>query len=141
MKVLVKILCLLALNLTAIYAQEQNGQDVVVNISNLNNNKGKVFIALFNSETSFLNKGIKSEQIKIENKSCHVTFKNIPKGVYAISMYHDENDNNVLDKNIFGIPKETYGCSNNATGFFGPPKWEDAKFEIKEETITQHIEL
>ena len=31
---------------------------------------------------------------------------------------------------FFGIPKEAYGCSNNAKGFMGPPKYEDAKFML-----------
>lgn len=141
MKILVKILCLLALNLTTIYAQEQKGQDVVVNISNLNSNDGQVFVALYDSEKSFLNNSLISQQVKSVNNACSVTFKNIPEGVYAVSLYHDENDNNIMDKNSFGAPKESYGCSNNAKGFFGPPKWEDAKFEIKGKPITQNIKL
>lgn len=34
-----------------------------------------------------------------------------------------------------GIPKEDYGCSNEASGFMGPPKWNDAKFELKENKV------
>ena len=64
----------------------------------------------------------------------------MPLGSYAISTYHDENDNDKLDKNIVGIPKEAYGFSNDATGFMGPPKWEDAKFDLKEDkTITINL--
>ena len=36
-----------------------------------------------------------------------------------------------MDTNFLGIPKEDYGCSNNARGTLGPPKWKDAKFELK----------
>jgi uncharacterized protein (DUF2141 family) len=45
---------------------------------------------------------------------------------------HDENDNKKMDTNFIGIPKEDFGCSNNATGFMGPPKYEDAKFMLEE---------
>ena len=141
MQNLIKIICLLFLNISFTFAQTEVNPDVTVNISNLNSDNGKVFVAIYNSEGSFLNKGYKSLVTEIDNNFCRVTFKNIPKGIYAISMYHDENDNNEMDTNFLGIPKEDYGCSNNANGFMGPPKWEDAKFEVKEESITQNIKL
>jgi uncharacterized protein (DUF2141 family) len=37
-----------------------------------------------------------------------------------------------MDTNFIGIPKDDFGCSNNATGFMGPPKYEDAKFMLTE---------
>ena len=45
-----------------------------------------------------------------------------------------------MDTNFFGIPKEDYGCSNNAKNFLGPPKYEDAKFMLSENK-TMLIEL
>ena len=72
------------------------------------------------------------EIVDIEDQSCTVTFKDVPAGTYAVSYIHDENGNGKMDTNFMGIPKEGYGCSNNAKGFMGPPKWEDAKFELTE---------
>ncbi|MFG6687520.1 DUF2141 domain-containing protein [Mariniflexile sp. HNIBRBA6329] len=141
MKNLIKITCLSLFSVIALNAQESNQNDITVVISNIKSNNGKVFAALYNSESTFLGKGIKGNIENIENNSCTVTFKNIPNGTYAVSMFHDENDNNKMDTNFMGIPKEDYGCSNNAKGFMGPPKWEDAKFEIKNESIIQHIKL
>ena len=63
-----------------------------------------------------------------------MTFEDIPEGTYAVSIFHDENDNGKMDTNFLGIPSEDYGCSNDASGFLGPPKWEDAKFQLKENT-------
>ncbi|GAA4815889.1 DUF2141 domain-containing protein [Litoribaculum gwangyangense] len=141
MQNLPKIICLLLINLSFSFAQENKNQNVTVNVSNLNSNDGKVFIAIYDSKDSFLNKGFKSYVTKIENYSCSLTFENIPSGNYAISLYHDENDNNKMDSNFMGIPKEDYGCSNNAKGFMGPPKWEDAKFEINNKPVIQNIQL
>ncbi|MEM6515813.1 MAG: DUF2141 domain-containing protein [Bacteroidota bacterium] len=122
-------------------AQQNNGQDIKVLIENLESNKGKVYISIYNDEASFLNKSLKSDKIQIQNMGCEYVFKNMPAGTYAISFYHDENNNNKMDTNFFGMPKEDYGCSNNARGTMGPPKWKDAKFELKNETITQRITL
>lgn len=142
MKYLTTVIGLILLNVSFVFAQEPNNvNEVIVNISNLESNKGAVFIAIYNSEKSFLNKGFKSFKTKIKNNACRVVFKDIPNGTYAISLFHDENQNGKMDTNFIGIPKEDYGCSNNAKGFMGPPKWEDAKFKIHNESITQHIKL
>ena len=36
---------------------------------------------------------------------------------------------------MFGIPSEDYGFSNNAKGTFGPPKYDDAKFNLIENKV------
>ncbi len=135
------IICLSLLTFTSINAQDVNLADVTVVISNFESNKGKAYVALYNSEASFLSKGFEATFSKIENNTCTVTFKAVPKGEYAISMFHDENENNKFDTALFGIPKEDYGFSNNATGFMGPAKWKDAKFQINNTSITQNITL
>lgn len=141
MKNLITIICLSLFTLYSINAQNESVSDITVVVSNFDNNQGKAYVALYNSEASFLNKGFEATFTKIENNSCTITFKAVPNGIYAISMFHDENDNNKMDTALFGIPKEDYGCSNNATGFMGPPKWQDAKFQINNKSITQHIQL
>lgn len=141
MKLLVTVLSLFFLGFATKQVQDKNTFDVVVNVTNFKSNNGYALVAVFNNEASFLNKSFKSAKVKIENNQCTVTFKDLPKGIYAISLFHDENNNSKMDTNFLGIPKETYGCSNNAKGFMGPPKWEDAKFEIQNQTITQHIKL
>jgi uncharacterized protein (DUF2141 family) len=43
-----------------------------------------------------------------------------------VSVYQDSNNNGQLDKNIFGIPKEKYGFSNNA----GRPDYRKCVFDF-----------
>lgn len=142
MRLEVKMVSLFFFGMLSLNAQQQSEMfNVTVNISNFKNNKGFALVAICNTKESFLGAGIKAAKTKITNNVCSVTFKDLPKGMYAISMFHDENDNNKLDTNFLGIPKESYGCSNNAKGFFGPPKWEQAKFEIRNKDITQNIQI
>jgi uncharacterized protein (DUF2141 family) len=62
------------------------------------------------------------------------------KGKYAINVIHDKNNNNKLDTNFFGIPKEGWGCSNDARGVMGAPKFKDKLFSVNEnKTITIHL--
>tara|TARA_R110002050_G_scaffold291824_1_gene446656 strand:- start:494 stop:913 length:420 start_codon:yes stop_codon:yes gene_type:complete len=128
------VLLTIAIILTSILgtnAQEETF-NLTVNISGLESDNGKVMIALYNDAEQFLSKRYKSAMIKSTDKKVTYIFEGVPKGEYAVSFFHDENDNNKMDTNFIGIPKEDYGCSNNATGFMGPPKYEDAKFIIEE---------
>ena len=140
MSTIVRLLIMLVLKSTFIMLQDAKAHDITVNISGLDSDKGKILIGLYDSEDKFLNKRYRNAIGTINKEKSTITFKDVPKGVYAISFVHDENDNGKMDTNFMGIPKEDYGCSNNAKGFMGPPKWEDAKFELKDDK-TIHIIL
>lgn len=105
--------------------------DLRVSIEQVPNDKGQVVIGLFNSSDGFLKQVYKGSYVAIENGKASYQFTNIPTGTYAISVYHDKNKNKKLDTNFLGIPKENYACSNAARGFMGPPRWQDAQFEVK----------
>lgn len=113
-----------------VQAQEAEGHTLTIEITGLKSDKGAVFISLFNTEKAFLKKGIKSTKIPLQSTSCVAIFEGLPKGDYAVSLFHDENQNDKMDTKIFGIPKEPYGFSNNAKAVMGPPKFEDAKFSL-----------
>ena len=113
-----------------------NAQDktfnLTMNIAGLNSDHGTLMVGVYNKKENFLKKSIKGDVVKIKDKKSVVTFNNLPEGEYAVSFVHDENNNNKMDTNFIGIPKEDYGCSNNARGFMGPPKYDDAKFQLLE---------
>ena len=73
--------------------------------------------------------GIEASEVKKIGKGTYKGSFKIPPGTYAIGVYIDENDNDKLDTNLLGIPKEQYGFSNNAKAF-GIPKFEAASFVI-----------
>jgi uncharacterized protein (DUF2141 family) len=54
-----------------------------------------------------------------------ITITGLVKGQYAVNVFHDKNNNNKLDTNILGIPKEGWGCSNDARGFMSAPSFKD----------------
>ena len=61
-----------------------------------------------------------------------IIFNNLEPGKYAVRYYHDENLSENMETNSIGIPREGYGFSNDAYGFFGPRPFEDWLFELKE---------
>ena len=71
-------------------------------------------LALHTSETFMKAKGIKTSQSKIKDKKATITFTNVPIGDYAIVVVHDENENNQMDFEPNGMPKESYGMSQQS---------------------------
>ena len=59
----------------------------------------------------------------------------IPKGAYALALFHDSNSNGILDKNFLGIPSERYGFSNNVHPLFSEPSFSSTVIEIYKDLI------
>ncbi|TVQ67504.1 MAG: DUF2141 domain-containing protein [Balneolaceae bacterium] len=69
-----------------------------------------------------------------------VRFDSLAPGPRAVRLFHDENSNDTLDTNFFGIPSEGYGFSNNPRSRFGEPSFKDRLFELRTDT-TIHVTL
>jgi uncharacterized protein (DUF2141 family) len=113
-------------------AQEKG--KITICFENLNNSNGHIIAALYNKKDGFpqdRSKVFMSTKAEIKDKKAYLTFENVPFGEYAIASFHDENDNGVMDKNFFGIPKEKYGFSNNPKVLFSAPSFDDSKFMHK----------
>ena len=111
---------------------------VNISLNGISSSKGTIFINLYASENGFptdMTKAIKSVKLPAEKSTMKYIFANLPKGTYAISVMHDENNNGKMDKNLLGIPTEGYCVSNNAKGFMNAPSFSDAKFELKKDII------
>lgn len=144
MTTIVKFIIALILGTTTMYAQQNTSvtvQDIQVTITDVESDEGMLYIGLYNSEATFLSKLYKGTRSEIKDGEVVVSFKDIPEGAYAVSVFHDENNNEKLDTNFMGIPKEDTGCSNNAKGFMSAPKWKDAKFELKNKTAILEINM
>ena len=101
-------------------------QTLTVRVNNIKPVSGNLMIGVFNSATDFPNVYYKGERIKITDTVMVVTFADLPKGKYAVSVYQDINKNGKLDENIFGIPKEKYGFSNKAN----KPDYKESLFDF-----------
>ncbi len=130
---------MLIISSASIFSQDVT-QSIQVNINGIKSNEGTIRVGLYTTKNSFLNKIYKGIDIEAKIDGVQVTFKNIEPGEYAISLYHDEDNNQTLNT-FLKIPTEPYGTSNNAKGKFGPPKWEDAKFIVSDQTVVQNIKL
>lgn len=110
----------------------QSQNTIEVSLTDFKNDKGTAIIGLYNEKGTFLDKTYKSLSSEISNKEANVTFTDVPDGAYAISSFHDADNDGEVNMFMGMIPSESYGCCNGAKGYFGPLKWNDGKFEVKD---------
>ncbi|CAM4111415.1 DUF2141 domain-containing protein [Flavobacterium antarcticum] len=111
-----------------------NNPKLTIKISNIEKIKGEIKVGIFNTDTHFLKEGyaLKNYSVKVENNTAILTITDLPKGEYAVTMYHDQNSDNECNKNFIGIPKEPYAFSNNIKPKMSAPKYKDCKFDLSE---------
>jgi uncharacterized protein (DUF2141 family) len=128
------VFTILAFYLTSFAVHAQDKANVSVTIDNVLNNKGKVLFSLHNKDTFMKTQPIAVAVADIENGKTRAQFKDVTPGIYAVLVLHDENENNQMDFEPNGMPKESYAVSNNPMSF-GPPQFSEAQFEVKSTDI------
>lgn len=125
---------LIGLLLLSLHSPFTFASSIQVEVQGLTPAKGQVICNLFDSEESFLETPLRTAIQAIEgNTNVRLKFEEVMPNTYAVACIHDKNKDGELDRNFMGLPKEAVGASNNAKSMFGPPKYEDAKFEVSEE--------
>jgi len=115
-------------------------------IDGIKSNQGKIYIQLFQGKENYQNNKPYLSSIAIAKQgSITVTFNDLtPDNLnndtesnndYGVRYYHDENDNGSMETNLFGMPIEGYGYSNNAKANYGPVKYSKIKFQLADETV------
>ena len=117
--------------------------NIRVTIYGIDSNKGSINIGLFNNKNTFpiIKKIYKGKIIASKKGELMCVFENIPIGKYAVSVFHDVNKNQILDKNIFGKPIEQYAFSRNKYGIFGPPDFSEVAFDITDKTKSLALKI
>lgn len=122
------------------FSQDIKGNTITVTIENFKSNDGKALIGLHTVDTFMKGPGIENATSEIKDGTAVITFENVAQGEYAIMVLHDANNNERLDFEDNGMPKESYGMSNNPKSF-GPPNYSEAKFEMGTEALKVSIVL
>ena len=140
MKNLIVIFCLIS-------SYHASASELTINI--LNQEKaGVLFLTICNTAAGFEDSveneseeaACASGAAKAQLEDIFKIIMEVPDGEYAIAAFLDLNQNETMDKNFIGIPKEQYGFSNNAMGRMSAPSFEQAKFKVSGPT-THNIKL
>lgn len=106
---------------------------------------GRMACALFWENKGFPRKhrrALRRTWVEVKGKTVTCVFKRTGLGEYAASVFLDKNGNGKLDTNAIGSPKEPWGVSQDARSKrFGPPLYNDAKFDYQGGAVTIPITL
>lgn len=130
--------------MTSLWASPTQAGDLKLTVKGVHSNAGQLMIGLYDNQVDWRDALDNSARVGLLNDkgrlvgvtmrartgSQSIGFLGLPSGDYAIIVFHDENDNGLLDKGAFGVPIEGYGFSNDAQGFFSAPSWRAAGVKI-----------
>jgi uncharacterized protein (DUF2141 family) len=125
-------------------AEKGSGGTIALELRGFRSDRGTMRVSLFASAKGYPGRhelALRAGTGPIKNRVATFRFDNVPHGVYAVSVLHDENDNRKMDTNWLGIPKEGGGASNNPRARMGPPRFEDAKFALRSPLLKMTIQI
>jgi uncharacterized protein (DUF2141 family) len=116
--------------------------DLVVIVEGLRNDHGEVRLGLFTKEGWLDEKRtVGHADAKATLPATRLVVHDVAPGIYGIAAFHDENGNGKHDTNFIGLPLEGVGFSRDAPIRLGPPKFEDAEFEVGADGAEVHFKM
>lgn len=114
-----------------VYAQEYT---LTVQVSNIKEKKGTIILSIFNNINDFLKEGKEycKQVIQVKDSFLQYTFMKVPKGHYAVALFHDVNGDMKCNKNLLGLPKEGFGFSRNYVPILRPPNFKEVEVEVNQ---------
>lgn len=104
--------------------------------------EGQIRAAIYTNQESFDNGLAIAEIVRATSEGItELKFNNLGIGQYGLALFQDLNANEMLDRNLIGIPTEPYGFSQNPTILFSAPKFDEFQFEFNGKAKILNITL
>ena len=99
-------------------------------VQNIKSEGGMIWVGVYQSEADFL---IKEKAtlvgVRVEARTTlTIDIPDLTYGEYALAVFHDENNNGEMDRNLVGIPSEPFAFSKPPVSKLRIPKFEEVKF-------------
>jgi uncharacterized protein (DUF2141 family) len=107
-----------------------------VKFDGIKDSQGQVCLSLFSGPTDFPKDTSPDFVVKrcapasSKGTSIMLGDLNLKPGNYALTAFHDANNDSKLNKGAFGIPEEGFGFSNNPEIGFRAPSFDETKFQV-----------
>ncbi|MFN3194491.1 MAG: DUF2141 domain-containing protein [Chlorobiota bacterium] len=105
--------------------------------------EGTYYVAMWDNEDEFLDNDKHKISKSAQTKGGKVTVEidDVDSGWWAIAVLLDENGNKDMDYNMFGVPQENFGFSNNPTVVLSEPDFRECKFYMDgDKTISIEVD-
>jgi uncharacterized protein (DUF2141 family) len=115
-----------------------NASTLTVRITGIRNANGKIRLSLYRDAVLVESRLV---EIDVKTMTARTVFDHLPQGVYSVHLFHDENLNGKMDTNLFGIPVEGYGFSNNPHKRMGKPGFNETNFQFNQPQSSIDIQM
>jgi uncharacterized protein (DUF2141 family) len=127
-------------NLFLSSANAESRSNVTVVINNIKQDSGRVCFRVYASEKGFpfsSKNEVQSGCVEKTGRVIKKQFSGLKPGKYAVTVIDDRNRDGKLNTDLFGIPQEGFGVSNNPTVSVttGTPKFSKASFPVNQNTV------
>lgn len=127
-------LALISLLYILTFSQPQNDLGTIeLVISETSSDNGVIQVLIFDQDQGWpesLDKAWKMVTIPIKNGLGKKTITEVPAGNYAVTVFHDHDENGEIRKNKIGYPIDPFGFSNNPSLLFGVPTFEKCSEKV-----------
>lgn len=107
--------------------------NIEISVTGLQNTNGNIVACLWReSDPGFpkCDQGKAFQKQTTTATKAKIVFTDVPKGIYAISLFHDEKSTGKIDLNFMGMPRSGLGVSGK---FTKPPSFSKSKIELPTE--------
>ncbi|MFP4164981.1 MAG: DUF2141 domain-containing protein [Chitinispirillaceae bacterium] len=124
--------------ISAVSVCAQEDCDLTVKMRGFRSTGNTVLVGLYGEKNASgfprREKALTGSKAEVESEEETLSFKGLKPGTYAVAVLHDEDNNGKMSTNFLRIPKEGYGFSNNAEVKMKAPSFEQASFELRQDT-------
>lgn len=131
----------ITLSFCALAASSVHAADLKVEVASFTPGGGQLLLALYDSADGFLKRSVRVAAAPASGSSASIVLNDLPAGEYAFALFQDANGNGQLDKNMMGMPTESFTFSNDAMGNMGPPSFAQAKLTLTPAGATTVVHL
>jgi len=107
-------------------------QTLIIRFEQPVESKGNLLVFIYDKAEGFPmeKERIFRKEIIPANQTSEIRINELPFGTYAIIVVIDANGNKIMDRNWLGMPAEDYALSGKPKFRFGPPRFEEVKFDF-----------
>lgn len=109
-----------------------SARDLTITVNGIRNGKGSIAALVFTAAAGFPDRSdqaVAQVRVPAQEGKLTLTLRNLPEGQVAIAVLHDENNDNQLNRNLLGIPREGVAVSGKAIGN-RPPQFAESLIAI-----------
>jgi uncharacterized protein (DUF2141 family) len=117
---------------------------LVIEVTNIERAEGYMRIGLYNQAAGFPNSGkVFTGKIEPVNQKgrMRIEIPDLPMGSYAIGVHHDLKGHHKMPTNLFGVPIDPYGFSNDARAKWRAPRFEESRIDFSRSGQIVPIEI